>query len=356
MTNDYDYSTRYRYRRWEVAGPAPQIAAEIGSTHSTALRMMLSAAGALLRLLIADASTCPDGLNCGGGTCCKLREPFGYGCTPSGGDVCCADRVHYCPGGFVCNMSEPYPLAGHAASGASMGWGTKGAWGCDPKPGAEGVRERLRAERLRATRRPDSAASPDSQKAGQSDSAASPPQPPFNSTNCNYGTGKRWVTWAVEPPTARCAAGSPGDQKCNPYEMSADLAGLQFNGCAESHGGYYDVGESTWDPTFPKVDLNGGAPGADTWYPYWSSDGRWYSSFTDGTVGGIHSQSGGSNPSMHGQVVLEPHGGQALGSPGNPGDMRMVQAASFAVNTTPFGGNYPTGVFTSNASGQEMYV
>jgi hypothetical protein len=43
-------------------------------------------------------------------------------------------------------------------------------------------------------------------------------------------------------------------------------------------------------------------PGADTWYPYWGADGRWYSSYTDGTVGGVHAQSGGSNPSMHGQV------------------------------------------------------
>jgi hypothetical protein len=37
---------------------------------------------------------------------------------------------------------------------------------------------------------------------------------------------------------------------------------------------------------------------------------RRYSSYTDGTVGGVHSQSGGSNPSMHGQVVMEPAAGE----------------------------------------------
>ena len=42
------------------------------------------------------------------------------------------------------------------------------------------------------------------------------------------------------------------------------------------------------------------------------------------------------------------------GAAGDPGNMRMVQAASFAVNSTPFEGNYPTGVFTSNATGSDI--
>ena len=71
----------------------------------------------------------------------------------------------------------------------------------------------------------------------------------------------------------------------------------------------------------------------------WSADGRWISSYTDGTVGGVHSQSGGINPSMHGQVVVEPNGGQGFGNggqgfgnAGDPWSMRMTQAGTSNCN------------------------
>lgn len=57
---------------------------------------------------------------------------------------------------------------------------------------------------------------------------------------------------------------------------------------------------------------------------------------------------------MHGQVVVEPAGGQGSGHIGDITNMTVVQAATFAVNATPFAGNYPTGVFTSNASGTQI--
>ena len=129
--------------------------------------------------------------------------------------------------------------------------------------------------------------------------------------------------------------------------------GVQFNHCQGWSSGNYQFGQSTWD-NFPRLDLNGGGS-SDTWYPWWASDGRWYSTFTDGSVGGIHSQSGGAAPSMHGQTVLEPSQGQGWNRPGDITNMRVVQAATFAVNATPFAGNYPTGVFTSNASGQDIW-
>jgi hypothetical protein len=118
-----------------------------------------------------------------------------------------------------------------------MGWGSKGAWACDPKPGYEGAQERLRATKLLEALPAPAPSIGERQRTG----------------GCNYGTGKAWVAWPSLPPAAKCAAGEPGDQKCSAYEMSTDLTGLQFNGCAESHGGYYSVGESEWDPTFPKV-------------------------------------------------------------------------------------------------------
>lgn len=117
-----------------------------------------------------------------------------------------------------------------------------------------------------------------------------------------------------------------------------------FNGCAIGTG----FKSANHGETFPALDMLDGGTGSDTWYPYWGADGRWYSTFTDGTVGGVHSQSGGTNPSMHGQVVVEAAGGMGTGNAGDPTDLTIVQAAVFAVNATPFAGNYPTGVFTSN--------
>ena len=113
----------------------------------------------------------------------------------------------------------------------------------------------------------------------------------------------------------------------NTVLASADLRGVQFDGCDERDGGYGygSFGQSGWDATFPRLDLQNGMPGADTWYPYWGADGRWYSSYTDGTVGGVHSQSGGSNPSMHGQVVMEPAGGH-----------RVISDCHFAVQLNHF--------------------
>ena len=146
---------------------------------------------------------CPDGTNCGSYTCCKLREPFGYGCAGAGGAVCCPDRVHYCLGGYVCNMTTLPPPVGHAGA-----WGETGAWHCSKKPGAAGANERRRAARL----------------------AALPPPPPpavleraqTKGDNC-YGEQQPWQTWPSEPPPRRCAAGDHGDQQCTPYELSTDI-------------------------------------------------------------------------------------------------------------------------------------
>ena len=41
-------------------------------------------------------------------------------------------------------------------------------------------------------------------------------------------------------------------------------------------------------------------------------------------------------------------GGLGTGNPGDPTKLTIVQSAVFAINGTPFGGNYPTGVFTSD--------
>lgn len=263
----------------------------------------------------AKPGICPDGTDCSssGGTCCKLKEPFGYGCALGGSSVCCDDQVHYCPAGHTCSFADAPPVAGHV--GPSRSWGIIGGWHCAKVKGEAAVRERARAILLDAQLKaaPPSPPSPAAAKGGGDD--------------CFWKQGAPWATWPSSHPPARCAPGAPGDQRCTPYERSTDIQGVQFNGCDEHDGkvGYPTYGQSNWDASFPKLDLSNGQGGADTWYPWWAADGRWYSSYTDGTVGGVHSQSGGSAPSMHGQVVMEPAGGQGKGKAGDPGDMRMVQ-------------------------------
>ena len=75
---------------------------------------------------------------------------------------------------------------------------------------------------------------------------------------------------ASEEPPSRCAPGTTADEKCTPYERSTDIIGLQFDGCDERDGGYGypSWGQSSWYSSFPKMDLQTGVGGADTWYPW----------------------------------------------------------------------------------------
>ena len=48
---------------------------------------------------------CPDGSQCpDDNTCCELSSG-GYGCCPLPNAVCCSDGIHWCPSGYVCNLS-----------------------------------------------------------------------------------------------------------------------------------------------------------------------------------------------------------------------------------------------------------
>lgn len=151
---------------------------------------------------------CPDGTDCGSYTCCKLREPFGYGCAGAGGAVCCPDRVHYCLGGYVCNMTSMPPPPGHTGA-----WGKTGAWHCSRKPGAAGADERRRAARLAALPPP----TPPS--LARTDPTATTSSSTVAGDNC-HGVQQPWRTWPNEAPLKRCPAGDPGDQACTPYRTS----------------------------------------------------------------------------------------------------------------------------------------
>jgi len=75
-----------------------------------------------------------------------------------------------------------------------------------------------------------------------------------------------WVVWPNSPPAGL------------PLPLSTDLTGFSYLSGVGAGGGMAVPARI----------------GADTWYPSWAADGRLFSSFTDGTVAGVSSGSGGS--------------------------------------------------------------
>jgi hypothetical protein len=72
---------------------------------------------------------------------------------------------------------------------------------------------------------------------------------------------------------------------------------------------------------------------ADTWYPSWGADDRLYSPFTDGTVNGVKSGSGG------GKAVV----GHAIIEGRDPLDLNVIEPATIPGDPAPYGGRYPCG-------------
>ncbi len=100
------------------------------------------------------------------------------------------------------------------------------------------------------------------------------------------------------PPPAGC-----------PFEPSATIKGLGFTG---RHAEY---------------------TGADTWYPSWAADGNLYSPWTDGTVNGVGSGSGGTNATTgHATILGE-----------DPLKLTVTNQGIFHSNPRPYEGRYPCG-------------
>src|SRR5579862_6400554 len=72
---------------------------------------------------------------------------------------------------------------------------------------------------------------------------------------------------------------------------------------------------------------------ADTWYPSWAEDGNLYSSWTDGTVNNVSSDSAGPKATT----------GFATIRGDNPMDLQFVNAGVYPGNPSPYGGRYPCG-------------
>ena len=115
--------------------------------------------------------------------------------------------------------------------------------------------------------------------------------------------GQQWVAWPNDPPT---------DPSAIPYPPSADLVGFQYlNGA------------------------NAVTPGisADTWYPSWAANGKLYSSWTDGTVDGHRSSSGGGDKATTGYAIVEGN---------DPFNLTLSGVATYVESTKPYEGRYPS--------------
>ena len=108
--------------------------------------------------------------------------------------------------------------------------------------------------------------------------------------------GEQWIAWPNAPPSAI------------PYPPSADLAGFQYlNGA------------------------NAVPPGvkADTWYPSWAVNGKMYSSWTDGSVDGHSSSSGGGDKATTGFAVI---------SGDDPFNLSLSGVDTYVESTKPYQG------------------
>ena len=120
------------------------------------------------------------------------------------------------------------------------------------------------------------------------------------------------------PPATHPAAGSEGRTEsvwpsnpppnC-PFAESSEIAGTEFTG---RHREYEN---------------------ADTWFPTWASDGNLYSSYADGSVGGVEASSKGPHPTT-GQAVI-------IGD--DPLNLTVKTLGVHSDPATPYVARYPIG-------------
>jgi hypothetical protein len=115
--------------------------------------------------------------------------------------------------------------------------------------------------------------------------------------------GEQWIAWPNAPPTVPSAI---------PYPPSVDLVGF-----------YYLNGANAVPPGIK----------ADTWYPSWAANGKLYSSWTDGTVDGHRSGSGGGDKATTGFAVI---------SGDDPFNLSLSGVDTYVESTKPYQGRYPS--------------
>ena len=108
--------------------------------------------------------------------------------------------------------------------------------------------------------------------------------------------------WPNEPPAA-----------C-PCPKSTALTGIRFTG---RHAGYTH---------------------ADTWYPSWAADDRMYSPWTDGTVNGLRSNSGGRNATTGFATIIGD----------DPLHLTVTNQGVYVSDPSPYASRYPCGSLVHN--------
>lgn len=111
-----------------------------------------------------------------------------------------------------------------------------------------------------------------------------------------------YKVWASQPP--------PG---C-PFQKSHSITGIAFTSRHAEYGH------------------------ADTWYPSWSSNGRMYSPFTDGSVGGMKSMSIGPKATTGFAEIIGD----------DPMHLTVRPIGTVAASPEPYGGRYPCGTLVYN--------
>ncbi|KAM9844087.1 progranulin-like [Aulostomus maculatus] len=74
-------------------------------------------------LALIGAEECPDGGRCGDGHTCCSSPAGGYDCCPYDQAVCCADKIHCCPGGSSCDLERMTCI--HSSTGNETPMGAK---------------------------------------------------------------------------------------------------------------------------------------------------------------------------------------------------------------------------------------
>jgi hypothetical protein len=110
------------------------------------------------------------------------------------------------------------------------------------------------------------------------------------------------------PPADSLAWPSQPPKGC-PFEPSATLAGIRFTG---RHAEYVN---------------------ADTWYPSWAADGNLYSPWTDGSVNGLVSRSGGKDATTGHATILGD----------DPLKLQVVRQGVYKSDPSPYASRYPCG-------------
>jgi hypothetical protein len=142
-----------------------------------------------------------------------------------------------------------------------------------------------------------------------------PPGPPTPAPK------KEWLAWPQPPPGDHQVASCP-------FPKSTDLTGFEY------------LNTMNADPSAATPTTGGNGHSADTWYPTASLDGKLYTPWTDGTVHGIRSGSGGKGATTGMAIVNLPKNFDPVV---DTYKLIVENVSTFHASAAPYQGRYPCG-------------